>query len=218
MRSRWPLGLVGAPALAAERVETIRLIQTRLAQQTVDLGRRGASAGDLVYAAYSLTQAAPDADRPVGGPVGSHSRTRTTLVGGVGSVAETSMLANGSITAGGVVGSRVRTLAVLGGTGAFANAQGTLSVKPLDPRRTLLEYTLVYAEGGSGPAGTARTARPDRARGSHGSARRRRRARACGRSRARRSRGASRPGWSSRVLPVQPVLPVRAGSRRSRGP
>ena len=148
------MGLVVTPALGAEKVETLRLIQTVVSEQSVDVGRPGRSIGDLRFASHMLQGAAPDLQRPVGGRIGTRSTTITVLGGGFSNVVATAILPRGSITAGGVGRPTAGTLAVLGGTGAYANARGTMTVRRLDARRALLVFTLFADEGGApGPPG-----------------------------------------------------------------
>ena len=154
-------GLVVTPALGAEKVETMRLIQTIVSERSVDLGRAGRSIGDLRFASHKLQGAAADLQHSVGGRIGTRSTTITVLEGGFSSVVATVVLPRGSITAGGVGRPTAGTLAVLGGTGAYASARGTMTVRRLDARRALLVFTLFADERGApgspgpqGPAGT----------------------------------------------------------------
>jgi hypothetical protein len=138
-------------------VQTLRFVESLSTTRWVDVGAAGRSTGDLRFTAHSLRRAAADADRPVGPRIGMRTTATTVLVGRAGNVVCTSLLPAGSVTAGGVVRGVARTLAVLGGTGAYANARGTLTLKRLDGRRTLLVFTLFTAQraeqGPTGPQG-----------------------------------------------------------------
>lgn len=155
-------GLTGTGALAGEQVQTLRLIETRTSLKTANVGPARRSLGDLVLRASELRRAAPDAFRPVGGRVGSQTITSTVLQGNTANLVSTSVLPEGSITSGGVVSGGVGVLAVLGGTGAYANASGTLQITRVDERRSLLVFTLFVGgqQGQQGPAGAAGPAGP----------------------------------------------------------
>jgi hypothetical protein len=122
-------GLAVAPAIAAEHVVTIRVIQTRISQRAVDLGARGRSLGDVVVATHELRRAAPNADVPIDGRIGTSSTATTALGRSSWNVVSTAAFSGGTITFGGVTRRTVGTLAVLGGTGAHASARGTANVK-----------------------------------------------------------------------------------------
>src|SRR5687767_5809854 len=96
------LGLVVVPTLAAENVQTLRLVESLSTTKWVDVGVAGRSTGDLRVTAHSLRRAAADADRSVGPKIGMRSTATTVLVSGAGSVVCTAFLPAGSITAGGV--------------------------------------------------------------------------------------------------------------------
>lgn len=160
-------------------MQTLRFVESLSTTKWVDVGVAGRSIGDLRVTAHSLRRAAADADRPVGPKVGTRSTATTVLVSGAGSLVSTSFLPAGSITAGGVARRVVRgvplTLAVLGGTGAYAHARGTLTLRRLDTRRTLVFFTLFTAQpagqgppGPTGPAGPAGPVGPTGATGAAG--------------------------------------------------
>src|SRR5829696_5911223 len=145
--------VAGPGAFAAERADTLRLVATLSSRQSVDVGGAGRSPGDLVVELSGLRRAADQTDVAVGGPVGANTVATTRLAGNVGNVVSTAVVPGGTITAGGV--STGRQLAVLGGTGDYANARGSLVVKRLDARRSLLVFTLfLVSQGEQGPAGS----------------------------------------------------------------
>ena len=157
-------GLAVAPAVAAERALTIRLIQTRVSQQTLDVGPRGRSLGDVSVATHELRRAAANADTPTGSRIGNSSVAATVLDRRASSVVSTASLSRGTITSGGVTRRVLGALAVLGGTGDYANARGTVRVKRLSPTRSLVTFTLFLAavgdQGSPGAAGADGPAAP----------------------------------------------------------
>ena len=185
-------GLIAVPALAAEDVQTLRFISTRSSQQSVDVGAAGASTGDLRFTGHTLRRAEADADRPTGAQIGTQSTASTVLSRGSVDLVSTSVLPAGSITAGGVVRGVARTFAVLGGTGAYANVRGTLTVKPLDASSLRARVHALHGEPRRARA--RRAAGTGRPRRSCGSDRRGRRHRSDRRHRSRRRDGAGRRG------------------------
>ena len=137
-----------APATQAETTTVIRLISNfHHASIVVDRAPQGeAGAGDVLVSVNRLRNATGQFGRPKGALVGQ-SRGRFTFVSG------TNMRVDGWTTLPGgrlhirglapALGYDVLTMRVVGGTGAFAGAHGTVTVTPYPTTaRTLVVYRL----------------------------------------------------------------------------
>jgi hypothetical protein len=130
------VGLLALPAQAAQQegsaTRTIRLVATNgTVRVLVDRAPKGKpSKGDVVQERTTLSNAVPQFGRKKGAVVGSDIVNHTlTAVGPPPKVSLklTAKLPGGTIRA---TGSGVSpTIKVVGGTGAFANARGTLEVR-----------------------------------------------------------------------------------------
>jgi hypothetical protein len=129
-----PAGAIPGPA-------TITISDREISRARVDLGRRGASAGD-VETMRALLFNKRITRRTIG-----HSETVCIATGGGSSTCtETFFLPKGKIVAIAPVRfAEVFDAAVVGGTGLYANVRGTLTVTSLGqkPRRSLLVFRLV---------------------------------------------------------------------------
>jgi hypothetical protein len=129
-----PAGAISGPA-------TITISDREISRARVDLGRRGASAGD-VETMRALLFNKRITRRTIG-----HSETVCVATGGGSSTCtETFFLPKGKIVAIAPVRfAEVFDAAVVGGTGLYANVRGTLTVTSLGqtPRRSLLVFRLV---------------------------------------------------------------------------
>lgn len=136
--------LSAAAALAGSTITkpaTIRVTDQEVRRTYVDLSPRGESAGDLESIRTLLynKRITPKAIGH-GELVCTATGTGSTMCNG------TYFLPRGKIVVGGVVANRlIYELAVLGGTGLYDNARGTLTVTSLDrkPPRNLLLFRLV---------------------------------------------------------------------------
>jgi hypothetical protein len=110
----------------------------------VDLGRKGMSAGDII-----LHTSQPAIDAHTGRRVGSSDGVETILSlkhPGTVAVADTVRLPHGHIQVAGTVRHTDRSpaLAVIGGTGAYANARGQVTVsEDTKHKRNLITITLL---------------------------------------------------------------------------
>jgi hypothetical protein len=120
---------------------TITISDREISRARVDLGRRGASAGD-VETVRALLFNKRITRRTIG-----HSETVCIATGGGSSTCtETFFLPKGKIVAiGSVHFAEVFDAVVVGGTGFYADVRGTLTVTSLGqkPRRSLLVFRLV---------------------------------------------------------------------------
>jgi hypothetical protein len=149
----WRLGatiaaaaLVSAPSASGDPVTVIRLISNfHHANLVVDRTPRGeAGLGDVLVSVNRLRNATGQFGRPKGALVGQ-SRGRFTFVSG------TQMRVDGWTTLPGgqlhvrglasALGAQLLTMQVVGGSGAFAGAHGTVTVTPYPTTaRTLVVY------------------------------------------------------------------------------
>ena len=137
-----------APTGQADGAAVIRLISTFHHAQVTDRAPKGeVGAGDVIVSFDRLANAAPQFGRPKGARVG-HDRGRFTYL------SPTRMHIDGWTTLPGgrlhvhglvrEVRGDVVAMDVVGGTGAFAGARGTVTVMPYPTTaRTLLVYRLV---------------------------------------------------------------------------
>jgi hypothetical protein len=132
----------GAPAsVALTGPGTIRVTDSLVRHVHVDGGRRGHGAGDLDFYRQSIFNKGVTPN-----PIGHSDLTCTDTGTGSTNCSGTYFLPKGKIMVGGVIASRLfYQLAVLGGTGLYDNARGTLTVTRLDgaPERELLLFRLV---------------------------------------------------------------------------
>ena len=126
--------LVVPPAVASERVETIQFVRTLTTTSVADVGRKGPSIGDITVELHELRRSVDSVGTPTGPQVGVHSVTTTRLGATARNVLGTVTLPGGTITAGGVGAGAPGTLAILGGTGIYAGARGTLGAASLSQR------------------------------------------------------------------------------------
>jgi hypothetical protein len=136
------LTLLGAyAAFAGEAITepgTIRITDREIKRTDVDVGTRGISAGDVQSIRHLLY------NRRITNKAIGHSELVCTATGNQSSMCNGSyFLPKGRIVVGGIVRSPLfYELAVLGGTGLYDNAQGTLTVTSL--RRRPVEELLVF--------------------------------------------------------------------------
>jgi hypothetical protein len=131
--------LPGAQAL--DKPGTITITDSEIRHAHIDLGRDGASAGDLdVYRMLLYNKRIQPQSL-------GHATMTCTAIGTQGqSCTATYVLPRGQIVAEGVISSRlIYALAVVGGTGLYGNVQGSLTVTSLrrKPVRELLVFRLV---------------------------------------------------------------------------
>jgi hypothetical protein len=137
-----------APAGQAEPTTVIRLISTFHHAQVTDRAPKGeVGAGDVIVSFDRLTNATAQFGLPKGARVG-HDRGRVTYFSPTRMhVDGWTTLPRGRIHVRGPVRKvrgEVVAMAVVGGTGAFAGARGTVTVTPYPTTaRTLLVYRLV---------------------------------------------------------------------------
>jgi hypothetical protein len=126
----------GSPTL--DRPGLIRITDTLVKNTKADKPPKGASLGDLDYRRQLLYN-----KRIQPAPIGHADVLCTNSGNGATDCRATYFLPKGEIVTGGVIGSRLfHTMAVLGGTGLYSNARGTLTVTSLGGKRELLVFRL----------------------------------------------------------------------------
>jgi hypothetical protein len=130
--------LIGGAA-GRQSTRTIRLFSRETGQTKIDLGRHGNSPGDLEIATDRLYRA-----NGRGAPIGRDEATFTSFTGDVSDVSGTFTLPDGTIVVGGSVrfGAPI-VVAVLGGTGAYAGARGTLELRSQGEHAAHLAFQLI---------------------------------------------------------------------------
>ena len=136
--------LAGPGAGAATTIDkpgVIRITDRQVDYRRVDSGVRGYGPGDVELLSVRLYNPSIRA-RPIG-----HAELVCTFIDKrTRSCNGTYFLPRGKIVVGGVIGSRlIFEVAVLGGTGLYDNARGTLTVTATaqEPRRNILLFRLV---------------------------------------------------------------------------
>jgi hypothetical protein len=130
--------LPGAQAL--DRPGTVRITDSEQRHAHVDVGREGPSAGDIdVYSTLLF-------NKRIRKSALGHATMTCTAIGTTGqSCTATYVLPKGEIVTQGVIASRlIYDLAVVGGTGLYSNARGSLTVTSLrrKPSQELLVFRL----------------------------------------------------------------------------
>jgi len=135
------LALVALPASAATGPATVRITNVQTSLNFVDQGPPGHGAGDLEIIKQSLYNRR-FSSKPIG-----HATVVCTMLGGMNrSCNATYVLPKGSLMTSGMIGSRLLyELAIVGGTGLYDNARGSLVVTTtaLKPRQQVLLFRLV---------------------------------------------------------------------------
>jgi hypothetical protein len=133
-------GLVGWTSAAGTGPATVRVIDRQFGYTRVDVGRRGLSPGDSEIITTRLFNR-----RVTQGPIGS-ARFICTFTNGLNRTCiVTIKLPKGQLVAtGGVRFRQFYSLAVVGGTGLYDNARGTLTVirTTRKPAREILYFRL----------------------------------------------------------------------------
>lgn len=142
------VAVAGAGAAALASVQTpaatgpaqIRITNTEVRSARVDVGPRGSSVGDMdVYSGRLFNR------RITGRTLGRSELICTTTFSGDRNCRGTYSLPRGRLVVGGTLRFReIYQLAVLGGTGLYDNARGTLTVTRIarSPRRELVVFRL----------------------------------------------------------------------------
>ena len=125
---------------AATGPAQIRITNTEVRSAAVDVGPRGSSVGDMgIYLGRLYNR------RITGRSIGTSQLVCTTMFSGVRSCRGTYALPRGKLVVGGTLRYReIYQLAVLGGTGLYDNARGTLTVTriSLRPKREFVVFRL----------------------------------------------------------------------------
>ena len=119
----------------------IRITDTQTKLVRIDQGRKGHGIGDVEIVRQSLYNR-----RITRRAIGRADIVCTRMVGGARSCNMTYTLPRGKLVVGGVIGSRLLfEMPVLGGTGLYDNARGSVvvTVSSLKPRREILVFRLV---------------------------------------------------------------------------
>ena len=107
--------------------------------ERVDVGRRGQSPGDTELYIHGLFNR-----RITSRPIGHSEFVCTVALNGARSCRMTFFLPRGKLVAGGSLRfGGIYQIPILGGTGLYDNARGTLTGTRLGPRRYLLYFRLV---------------------------------------------------------------------------
>ena|SRR5436190_4385674 len=126
----------GSPALSGPG--TIRVTSTLAKHTHVDLGTSGPGAGDVDFYRERIYN-----KRITPHPIGHSDVTCTSTGTGSSSCLGTYLLPKGKLVVGGVIAShRAYVLAVLGGTGLYDNARGSLTVHPINKRESEVLFKL----------------------------------------------------------------------------
>jgi hypothetical protein len=131
------------PVLASQALDTpgsIRITDRMVKHTRVDIGRRGASAGDLDFYRQLLFNKGITTSA-----IGHSDLTCMNTGTGSSNCSGTFFLPRGKIMVAGVIASRLfYELAVIGGTGIYDNVRGTLTVTYLGgvPSRDFLLFRL----------------------------------------------------------------------------
>jgi hypothetical protein len=135
------IGGLAASAADSTVRGVIRITSEEIGRKHVDLGRPGRSAGDVDSVRYLLFNRRIT-DKPIGHAevlcTSTGYRSRTCMA--------TYLLPRGRLVVASVIASLLHAkLAVLGGTGIYDNARGTLTITPLEtrPPATRLVFRLV---------------------------------------------------------------------------
>lgn len=132
------LTVVGSSAATGPAL--IRITSTQLRSAYVDVGARGRSVGDMeVYTGALYNR------RITGKSIGRTELVCTNTFSGVRSCRGSYNLPRGKLVVGGTLRYReLYQLAVLGGTGLYDNARGSLTVTRIDksPRREFVVFRL----------------------------------------------------------------------------
>jgi hypothetical protein len=129
------------PSSAETGPAQIRVTARQVASTEIDLGRRGQSPGDMQITAAQIYNV-----RVTPRPIGSYELICTTVRTVSRSCQGTIVLPRGSVVVAGTMRHRpLYQLAVIGGTGLYDNARGTLTVTRTGtgPTRDLLVVRLV---------------------------------------------------------------------------
>jgi hypothetical protein len=134
------LAVSALPASAATGPATVRITNVQTSLSFVDQGPPGHGAGDLEIIRQSLF------NRRVSRRAIGRASVVCTMLGGMNrSCSATYVLPKGSLMTSGMIGSRLLyELAVVGGTGLYDNARGSLVVTTtaLNPRQQVLVFRL----------------------------------------------------------------------------
>ncbi len=135
------VAFVERPSSAETGPAQIRVTARQIASTEVDFGRRGAGPGDMHITAAQVYNV-----RITPRPIGSYELVCTTVRGISRSCQGTLVLPRGSVVVAGTMRHRpLYHLAVIGGTGLYDNARGTLTVtrQASRPTRDVLVVRLV---------------------------------------------------------------------------
>ena len=132
---------IAAAVPTIDRPSTIRITDRELSYRRFDEGPRGTGAGDVEIAWQALYNT-----RVRARPIGHSELICTYLTTRSRNCSATYFLPKGKLVVEGVIGSRLLfELPVVGGTGLYANARGSLVVTTTqeEPRREVLFFRLL---------------------------------------------------------------------------
>jgi allene oxide cyclase len=126
--------LVALPAFAAEQ---IKVVERPIGETSIDLGTKGDTVGDMLVFANGVFDAANKTQ--VGTDQGFCVRT---LVGKMWECNWTMVLKDGQITVEGPFADAGDSLlSIIGGTGKYAGAKGSMKLHPRDAKSTSYDFT-----------------------------------------------------------------------------
>jgi hypothetical protein len=146
------LALAAAPSPPArgqaDRLTLIKLISITTSEWRNDIPPKGISVGDSEFSTSRLLNAVPQFGKAKGAVVGSDRSTTTLRSISTAGVEGTATLPGGTLLIHGTVRfiEKGQVFPIAGGTGAFARAHGTVTIRPLgnDQRKALNVYHLSY--------------------------------------------------------------------------
>jgi hypothetical protein len=143
-------GALAASVSAAPPPSVIRLVSTTTSASHADVKPKGPSARDRDTSTSRLVNQLAQFGKPKGAIVGSDRGTVTYTGAHSATLRAVTRLPGGTLIVRGPVrpiGNGAVVIAVVGGTGAFAGAHGTLTILPPTSATTAVNvYRLTYAE------------------------------------------------------------------------
>ena len=140
--------VAAAPASSASsqsKRSVVRLVSTTTSLRTHDVAPKGLSVGDWFGARDTLTNEVPQFGKQKGALVGSDVGIFRIVKGGGETLTGTTRIPDGTIRIGGPVMTKSRTryvVRVVGGTGRYASARGTVTVVTRSAKVTLNVFVL----------------------------------------------------------------------------
>jgi hypothetical protein len=142
-------GALAPAAASATPPSLIRLVSTTTSYSHVDVKPKGASAGDRDTFASRLVNERAQFGKPKGAVVGSDRGTLLYTSDRTATMKAVVKLPGGTVVLGGAVrpvGNNAVVVSVVGGTGVFSGARGTVTIlEPTSSKTAVNVYRLTYA-------------------------------------------------------------------------